>query len=68
MINSLLKSSTSMVPAAPEKRRTPLLTQMDDDGKEFVIAYASQSNNNVEAQYSSYEGEYLATIWAIAHF
>jgi hypothetical protein len=42
-----------------------VLTQMDDDGKEFVIAYASRSNNNVEAQYSSYEGEYLAAIWAI---
>jgi hypothetical protein len=45
-----------------------VLTQMDDDGKEFVIAYASRSNNNVEAQYSSYEGECLAAIWAIAHF
>jgi hypothetical protein len=45
-----------------------VLTQMDDDGKEFVIAYASRSNNNVEAQYSSYEREYLAAIWAIAHF
>jgi hypothetical protein len=41
---------------------------MDDDGKEFVIAYASRSNNNAEAQYSSYEGECLAAIWAIAHF
>jgi hypothetical protein len=45
-----------------------VLTQMDDDGKEFVIAYASWSNNNAEAQYSSYEGECLAAIWAIAHF
>jgi hypothetical protein len=45
-----------------------VLTQMDDDGKEFVIAYASWSNNNAEAQYSSFEGECLATIWAIAHF
>jgi hypothetical protein len=45
-----------------------VLTQMDDDGKEFVIAYASWSNNNTEAQYSSYEGECLAVIWAIAHF
>jgi hypothetical protein len=45
-----------------------VLTQMDDDRKEFVIAYASQSNNNAEAQYSSYEGECLAAIWAIAHF
>jgi hypothetical protein len=41
---------------------------MDDDRKEFVIAYASQSNNNAEAQYSSYEGEFLAAIWAIDHF
>jgi hypothetical protein len=39
-----------------------VLTQMDDDGKEFVIAYASWSNNNAEAQYSSYEGECLAAI------
>jgi hypothetical protein len=41
---------------------------MDDDGKEFVIAYVSRSNNNAEAQYSSYEGKCLAAIWAIAHF
>jgi hypothetical protein len=26
-----------------------VLMQMDDDGKEFVIAYASRSNNNAEA-------------------
>jgi hypothetical protein len=45
-----------------------VLIQMDDNGKEFVIAYASRSNNNVEVQYSSYEGECLATIWAIARF
>jgi hypothetical protein len=41
---------------------------MDDDGKEFVIAYVSRSNNNAEAQYSSYEGKCLAAIWAIANF
>jgi hypothetical protein len=41
---------------------------MDNDGKEFVIAYTSRSNNNAEAQYNLYEGECLATIWAIAHF
>jgi hypothetical protein len=45
-----------------------VLMQMDDDGKEFVIVYASQSNNNGEAQYSLYEGKCLATIWPIAHF
>jgi hypothetical protein len=45
-----------------------VLMQMDDDGKEFVIAYASRSNNNAEVQYSSYEEECLAAIWAISHF
>ena len=41
---------------------------MDDEAKEFVVAYASKSNNNVEAQYSLYEGECLVAFWAIAHF
>jgi hypothetical protein len=44
-----------------------VLTQIDDNGKEFVIAYASRSNN-AEAQYNSYKGECLAAIWAIVHF
>jgi len=42
--------------------------QKDDVGREYVIAFASRSNNNVESKYSSYEGEALATVWAIAHF
>ena len=45
-----------------------VLTQKDDDGKEYVIAYASRSNNDAKAKYSSYEGECLAIIWAVAHF
>ena len=45
-----------------------VLTQKDDDGKEYVIAYASRSNNDAEAKYSSYEGECLAIVWAVAHF
>jgi hypothetical protein len=45
-----------------------VLMQMDDVEKEFVIAYASRSNNDAEAQYGLYEGKCLASIWAIAHF
>jgi hypothetical protein len=33
-----------------------VLTQCDDEGKEFVLAYASHWNNVVESCYSSYEG------------
>ena len=45
-----------------------VLTQKDEEGKEYVVAYASRSNNNAESNYSSYEGEALAAVWAIAHF
>ncbi len=45
-----------------------VLMQCDDEGKEFVVAYASRSNNATESSYSSYEGECLATVWVFAHF
>jgi len=45
-----------------------VLTQCDDKGKEFVVAYASRSNNATESRYSSYEGECLAAVWVVAHF
>jgi hypothetical protein len=45
-----------------------VLTQCDDERKEFVVAYASRSNNATKSRYSSYEGECLATVWAVAHF
>jgi hypothetical protein len=45
-----------------------VLTQCDDEGKEFVVAYASRSNNATESRYSSYEGECLAAVWVVAHF
>ncbi len=32
-----------------------MLTQCDDEGKEFVMAYASRSNNVAQSCYSSYE-------------
>ena len=45
-----------------------ILIQKDDFGREYVIVYASQSNNTAEANYSSYEGKVLAAVWTIAHF
>ncbi len=45
-----------------------VLTQCDDEGKEFVVAYASRLNNAMESHYSSYEGKCLATVWVVAHF
>ena len=45
-----------------------VLTQKDDNGKEYAIAYTSRSNNDVETKYSSYEGECLAIVWAVAYF
>jgi hypothetical protein len=39
--------------------------QLDEEGKEYVITYASQKNNKVESNYSSYKGEYLVVVWAI---
>ena len=45
-----------------------VLTQKDDFGREYVVAYTSRSNNTAEANYSTYKGEVLAAVWVIAHF
>jgi hypothetical protein len=39
-----------------------ILGQLDEEGNEYVIAYASQSNNKAESNYSSYEGECLTVV------
>jgi hypothetical protein len=45
-----------------------VLTQLDDNGWEFVVAYANWCNNKTKAKYSSYERECLVIIWAIFSF
>jgi hypothetical protein len=32
-----------------------IIGQLDEEGKEYVITYASRSNNKAESNYSSYE-------------
>jgi hypothetical protein len=45
-----------------------VLTQCDDERKEFVVAYSNRLKNVAESRYSSYEGECLTTVWVVAHF
>jgi hypothetical protein len=45
-----------------------IVGQLDEEGNKYVIAYASWTKNKVESNYSSYEGECLAVVWAIIHF
>jgi hypothetical protein len=45
-----------------------IFDQLDEEGKEYVIAYASRSNNKVKSNYSSYNGDCLAVVWVVIHF
>jgi len=45
-----------------------MFIQLDDDGRKFVVAYASQSNNKTKAKYNSYEGECLVVVWVVSSF
>jgi hypothetical protein len=45
-----------------------VLTQVDDDGQEFVVAYANRSNNKTKAKYSLHERKCLIVFWAISTF
>lgn len=45
-----------------------VLGQKDDEGKEYVVAYASRSLRGAEERYPITELECLAVIWGIQHF
>jgi len=45
-----------------------VLSQLNDKGKEVVIAYASRSLNPAEKKYAITDQECLAIMWAIEHF
>jgi hypothetical protein len=42
--------------------------QLDEQGKEYVIAYASWSNNKAKNNYSSYKVECFVIVWVVIHF
>ena len=45
-----------------------VLSQIGNDGKEHVVAYASRSMNQAEVNYPITDQECLAIVWAIRHF
>ncbi len=45
-----------------------IIGQLDEESKEYVIAYASPSNNKAESNYPSYEGDCLIVVWVVIHF
>ena len=45
-----------------------ILRQLNSEGVEHPICYASRSCNAAEQNYSSFDGECLAVVWATSHF
>ena len=45
-----------------------VLSQVDADGNEYMVACISRSLNSAEANYPSYKGECLAAVWAVKEF
>jgi len=45
-----------------------VLGQIDDDGKEYMVACISRSLNAHERNYISFQGEMLAAVWAVKTF
>ena len=44
-----------------------VLGQKDERGLDYDVAYASRSCNLAENNYSNFDGECLAAVWATSH-
>ena len=51
-----------------QKDMGAILSQVGKDGVEHPVCYASRSYNQAEHNYSSFERECLAVVWATSHF
>ena len=45
-----------------------VLSQLDGEMVEYPVAYATRSYNSSEQNYSSFDRECLAVVWATTHF
>jgi hypothetical protein len=45
-----------------------VLGQLEDDGKEYLVACITRSCNRAEARYAPWRGEALAVTWALSQF
>ena len=45
-----------------------ILSQVGKYGEEHPVCFASRSCNGAKQNYSSFEGELLAVVWATSHF
>jgi hypothetical protein len=43
-----------------------MFTQLDDDGRKFVVVYVNQSNNKMKTKYNLYEGDCIVIVWVIS--
>ena len=55
-------------PDASDTTVGAVLTQLDDNGKEVMVAAASQKLNEAEVKWCTYDKEMFGLIWAVRHF